>query len=96
LNKKVWFYKHRVPEGQKAYSMTKPTKVEHLHGCEDWWGGSERKNRQETEQAWQVGIDAINVRNFASCKFSRDRNGRAGKQGDHHLVGSKCFIDLAI
>lgn len=25
----VWFYEHRVPEGQKAYSMTRPIKVEY-------------------------------------------------------------------
>jgi len=37
---KTWFYEHRVPEGQKAYSMTKPIRVEHLHGCVDWWGAS--------------------------------------------------------
>ena len=26
----IWFYEHRVPEGQKAYSMTRPIRVEHL------------------------------------------------------------------
>ena len=25
--KDIWFYEHRVPEGQKAYSMTKPIRV---------------------------------------------------------------------
>ena len=39
--KDIWFYEHRVPEGQKAYSMTKPIRFEHLQGCIDWWGGSE-------------------------------------------------------
>ena len=39
--KDIWFYEHRVPEGQKAYSMTKPIRVEHLQGCIDWWGGNE-------------------------------------------------------
>ena len=43
--KDVWFYEHRVPAGQKAYSMTKPIRVEHLQGCIDWWGGAERKGR---------------------------------------------------
>ena len=40
--KEVWFYEHRVPAGQKAYSMTKPIRVEHLQGCIDWWDGAER------------------------------------------------------
>ena len=30
--KDIWFYEHRVPEGQKAYSMTKPIRFEHLQG----------------------------------------------------------------
>ena len=52
--KDIWFYEHRVPEGQKAYSMTKPIRLEHLQGCIDWWGGKERKGREETPQAWKV------------------------------------------
>ena len=60
----VWFYEHRVPEGQKAYSMTRPIKVEHLNGCVEWWGGAERENRQETEQAWRVTIDEVKARGY--------------------------------
>ncbi len=62
--KDVWFFEHRVPEGQKAYSMTRPIKVEHLQGCVDWWGGAERKDRQQTEQAWKVTIDEIKTRGY--------------------------------
>src|SRR5713226_5495766 len=47
--KEIWFYEHRVPEDQKAYSMTKPIRVEHLKPCVDWWGGAKRKGRVETE-----------------------------------------------
>jgi type I restriction-modification system DNA methylase subunit len=28
--KDIWFWEHRVPAGQKAYSMTKPIRFEHL------------------------------------------------------------------
>ena len=62
--KEVWFYEHRVPEGQKAYSMTRPIKVEHLQGCVDWWGGVERAGRQETEVAWMVSFEEIKARNY--------------------------------
>lgn len=62
--KEVWYYEHRVPEGQKAYSMTKPIKVEHLQGCVDWWGGGERKDRLETPQAWRVSIEDIKARGY--------------------------------
>ena len=39
--------------------MTKAIRVEHLQGCVDWWGGSDRVGRQETEQAWKVSIDVM-------------------------------------
>ena len=60
----TWYYQHRVPVGQKAYSMTKPIRVEHLQGCVDWWGGSDRKGRVETEVAWKVSIDQVKERGY--------------------------------
>lgn len=60
----TWYYEHRVPEGQKAYSMTKPIRVEHLQGCVGWWGGNDRKDRVETEVAWKVSIDEVKERGY--------------------------------
>ncbi len=60
----VWYYEHRVPEGQKAYSMTRPIRLEHLRNCIAWWGGPERRNRQTTEQAWSVSLEEIRARNY--------------------------------
>jgi type I restriction enzyme M protein len=60
----VWYYEHHVPEGQKAYSMTKPIRVEHFQGCIDWWGGSKRAGRVETSRAWKVSADAIKARGY--------------------------------
>ena len=60
----VWFYEHQVPEGQKAYSMTKPIRQEHLQGCVDWWGGATREGRQETDRAWKVSAEAIKARGY--------------------------------
>jgi type I restriction enzyme M protein len=60
----TWFYEHRVPEGQKAYSMTKPIRVEHLQPCVDWWGGAERKGRKETDVAWCVTAEDIKARGY--------------------------------
>jgi type I restriction enzyme M protein len=57
--KEIWFYEHRVPDGQKAYSMTKPIRLEHLQGCIDWWGGNTRKGREATPQAWKVTTEEI-------------------------------------
>ena len=60
----IWFYEHRVPEGQKAYSMTKPIRLEHLKPCIDWWGGAKRKGREKTERAWKVTADGIKERGY--------------------------------
>jgi type I restriction enzyme M protein len=62
--KEIWFYEHRVPEGQKAYSMTKPIRLEHLDACVDWWGGTERKGRVETEFAWRVTAEEVKRREY--------------------------------
>jgi type I restriction enzyme M protein len=62
--KDIWFWEHRVPEGQKAYSMTKPIKVEHLGDCVTWWGGAKRKGREEGPQAWKVTADEVKARGF--------------------------------
>jgi type I restriction enzyme M protein len=62
--KDIWFYEHRVPEGQKAYSMTKPIRFEHLQACIDWWGGKTRKGRAETPQAWKVTAEEVKERGY--------------------------------
>lgn len=62
--KDIWFYEHRVPDGQKAYSMTKPIRFDHLQGCIDWWGGAKRKDREETPLAWKVAAEDIKARGY--------------------------------
>jgi type I restriction enzyme M protein len=62
--REIWFYEHRVPEGQKAYSMTKPIRVGHLAPCVKWWGGARRKGRKETEVAWKVTVDDVKARGY--------------------------------
>ena len=60
----IWFYEHHVPDGQKAYSMTKPIRVEHFNSCADWWGGHKRKGRVENELAWKVTADEVKARGY--------------------------------
>ncbi|MBA3485834.1 MAG: SAM-dependent DNA methyltransferase [Lysobacter sp.] len=60
----IWYYEHAVPEGQKAYSMTRPIKVEHLQPCVDWWGGADRSGRQQTKRAWKVDIATVKARGY--------------------------------
>ena len=62
--REIWYYEHRVPEGQKAYSMTKSIRFEHLQPCIDWWGGAKRKGRKETEIAWRVTAAEVKARGY--------------------------------
>jgi type I restriction enzyme M protein len=62
--KDIWFWEHRVPVGQKAYSMTKPIRLEHFQDCIDWWGGPKRKGREEGPQAWRVTANEVKARDY--------------------------------
>jgi type I restriction enzyme M protein len=57
--KEIWYYEHHVPESQKAYSMTKPIRFEHLKPCIEWWD-----KREDNEVAWKVTIDEIKARHY--------------------------------
>ena len=57
--KEVWYYEHRLPEGQKAYNKTKPIKEQEFAPITEWWN-----NRQESELCWKVSIDTLKERNF--------------------------------
>ena len=62
--RETWFWEHRVPEGQKAYSMTRPIRQEHLADCAAWWGGASRAGRVEGPQAWRVTAEAVKARGY--------------------------------
>ena len=74
----IWFYQHRVPPGQKHYSMTKPIRFEHLQGCIDWWGGTDREGRDETEQAWKATAEEVKDRGY-----NLDIKNPHGREDDH-------------
>lgn len=50
----VWYFEHKLPEGVKAYSKTKPMRLEEFEVEKTWWS-----NRRETQQAWKVSAAAI-------------------------------------
>lgn len=52
--KEVWYYEHRLPEGQKSYSKTKPIRFEEFNPIKEWWN-----NREENEVAWKVDIKTV-------------------------------------
>jgi type I restriction enzyme M protein len=57
--KEIWYYEHTLPEGYKAYSKSKPIRIEEFEGLKSWW-----HKREESEVAWKVSIDAIKERKY--------------------------------
>lgn len=62
--REIWYYEHLVPASQKAYSKTRPIKLEHLDPITEWWGGDSRSGRTETEAAWKVSLEDVVGRNY--------------------------------
>jgi type I restriction enzyme M protein len=62
--KEIWYWEHQIPAEQKAYSMTKPIRLEHLQDCIDWWGGAKRKGRKETPRSWKVTAEDVRARSY--------------------------------
>jgi type I restriction enzyme M protein len=60
----TWFWEHPVPAGQKAYSMTRPIRLEHLSDCAAWWGGPQREGRVESARAWKVSAEEVKARGY--------------------------------
>ena len=57
--KEVWYYEHRLPKGQKSYSMTKPIQAKEFNPIHEWWN-----DRKESDIAWKVPIQTIIDRNY--------------------------------
>lgn len=49
--KEIWYYEHRLPEGQKSYSKTKPIQFEEFKPIIDWWN-----KREESDVCWKVNV----------------------------------------
>ena len=49
--KEIWYYEHRLPEGQKSYSKTKAIGFNEFAPMIEWWD-----EREENESAWCVKV----------------------------------------
>ena len=52
--KEIWFYEHRLPEGQKSYSKTKAIQFAEFVPIIEWWD-----KREENEVAWIVKVEDL-------------------------------------
>ena len=57
--KNVWYWEHKLPEGYKAYSKTKPIQLAEFAGLKKWWN-----KRKANEQAWKVDIKTIKANGY--------------------------------
>jgi len=52
--KEIWYYEHRLPEGQKSYSKTKAIQFQEFVPMIEWWD-----KRVENEVAWKVAVEDL-------------------------------------
>ena len=52
--KEVWYYEHKLPEGMKAYSKTKPIQKSEFEPLKKWWN-----KRKKSDVAWKVSIKEL-------------------------------------
>jgi type I restriction enzyme M protein len=57
--KEIWYYEHTLPDGVKAYSKTKPIRIEEFDPIKKWWN-----KRKESEVSWKVPMQTIIERNY--------------------------------
>ncbi len=57
--KEIWYYEHRLPEGQKAYNKTRPIQLNEFDPIKKWW-----IKREESDICWKVDIKTIVERNY--------------------------------
>ena len=65
--KEIWYWEHKLPEGIKAYSKTKPIQKKEFDSLKKWW-----KKRKENSQARKVPIDVI-LRNGYNLDIKNSR-----------------------
>jgi type I restriction enzyme M protein len=94
----IWYYEHPLPDGRKNYTKTKPLRDEQFEPLKAWWGGPDRKGRNETGRAWRVRREAIDE----NCNLDL-RNPNAEPAHEHLppeqlveniLTKERCILEL--
>ena len=75
----IWYYEHRLPEGQKSYSKTKPIRLEEFRPIKDWWN-----DRTDSEVCWKVHIETIKQRGY-----DLDINNPHVAEGEHEYTSQE-------
>jgi type I restriction enzyme M protein len=62
--KEVWYYEHRLPEGQKSYSKTKTIQVREFEPIRAWWKDANPAKRVESDVVWRVSVETLKERGY--------------------------------
>lgn len=60
----TWYYELPLPAGRRTYTKSKPLAFDEFAECQEWWGGSERRGRKTTPNAWCVSAEELKDRNY--------------------------------
>jgi len=55
----IWYYEHKLPEGYKSYTKTKPIQLAEFEPLKKWW-----HKREENELAWKMDIETIKANGY--------------------------------
>ena len=81
--REVWYYEHRLPEGQKSYSKTKTIQQREFDPIKKWWN-----HREESDVCWKVDIKTIIERGYdLDIK-------NPGKQEEEHEYSSAELMEM--
>ena len=81
--KEIWYYEHRLPEGQKSYSKTKAIQFEEFAPMIEWWD-----KREENEVAWRVKAEDL------KRGFDLDVKNPTTSAFEHELTAEEILVEL--
>ena len=81
--KEIWYYEHRLPEGQKSYSKTKAIQFEEFAPMIAWWD-----SREENKVAWRVKVEDL------KRGFDLDVKNPTTSAFEHELTAQEILAEL--
>jgi len=81
--KEIWYWEHRLPEGQKSYSKTKAIQFDEFAPLIEWWD-----KREESEVAWKVKVEDL------KRGFDLDVKNPTTSAFEHELTAHEILAEL--
>jgi type I restriction enzyme M protein len=81
--KEIWYYEHRLPEGQKSYSKTKGIQFSEFAPMIKWWN-----KRKKSDVAWKVKVEDL------KSGFDLDVKNPNSAIEEHELGVHECLAEF--